>query len=352
MRYLYKIYSPYDGFTPAGMPARMIDGRFLVLGWAKYLDAVHLGDEVWVFFTGPKFENGVYAKGVVARIDREAGTVMLRVRRRSVTTPLTDAATSAALRAVVATRARQVFTWPADRPLQESCRAVDCGNRQCLQCDVWTGLPTIEPAHYRVPGTLRGETVVPAYWTIPNRCYLYYGTRQPAPWNRRLTDMFAAFKIGEARYAYPLAAGIAAALGARGLGGFDAIVPIPLSPEKAAAGELDRTTALATELGRLTGSRVRPHLSLSDPISKRRMISQGFTPTQFRMRYRRYLRVDPAMANLGRILLIDDAITRGLTLSAVLGAVRDAAPGIDIVVASAAQMILKDVVVDQNGPAW
>ena len=352
MRYLYKIYSPFDGFVPSRIPDRMVDGRFLVLGWAKYLDAVHLGDEVWVFFIGPGFENGVYAKGLVARIDPEDSAVTLRVRRHSVTTPLTDAATSAALRPVVATRNRQVFTWPADRAVQENCHAADCGARKCLQCEVWNELPTIERTHYRQPAKLRSETVVPAYWTIPNRCYLYYGSRQPAPWNRRVTDMFAAFKVGEARYAYPLAAGIAAALRARSLTGFDAIVPIPLSPEKAAAGELDRTAALAAELAGSTGGRVGQHLSLSAPISKRRMLSQGFTATQFSMRYRQYLQVDPAIADLRRILLVDDAITRGLTLSVALAAIRAVSPEIDIVVASAAQMILTDVVADQNGPAW
>jgi predicted amidophosphoribosyltransferase len=330
----------------------MADGRFLSLGWAKYLDAVHLNDEVWIFFTGPRFENGVYAKGLVAAIDADVGTVTLRVRHHSTIAPLTDSATSAALRTAVSTRYRQVFLWPTDRAIQEECHVAECGARQCLQCDVWSGLPTIDAAHYRPPGALRGEKVVPAYWTIPNRCYLYYGARAPAPWNRRVTDMFAAFKVGESRYAFPLAAGIASALDARGLTGFDAIVPIPLSPEKAASGELDRTAALSAELSRLTGVRTRPHLGLAGPISKRRMQAQGYTPTQFKARYRQLLQVHPAIARYDRILLLDDAITRGSTLAVTAAAIRAAAPEIDIVLASAAQMIVMEVVANQNGPAW
>jgi predicted amidophosphoribosyltransferase len=352
VRYLYKIYSPYDGFYPARIPDRLIDGRFLRLGWAQYIDALHNGDEVWIVFTGPKVDNGVYVQGLVANIDAEAGEVLLRVRRCSTDKPLTDEETSAALRAAVNRRFRQVFLWPEDHLLQENCLAAECGNRQCLQCQVWNGLPQIDAAHYRPPPALRGATVVPAYWAIPARCYLYYGDRGPAPWNSRITNMFAAFKVGEGRYAFPFAAGIQAALQARGLGAFDAVVPIPLSPEKAGAGELDRTGVLATELARLLGTKVRRHLRLSAPISKRRMLAQGFTITEFRNRYRELLQVDPGIAALNRIILLDDAITRGSTVSVAMRAIREVSPASEIVAAAAVQMIIKDVVADENGPAW
>jgi predicted amidophosphoribosyltransferase len=164
--------------------------------------------------------------------------------------------------------------------------------------------------------------------------------------------MFADFKVGEGRYAYPFAAGIQAALNTRGLAGFDGIVPIPLSPEKIEAKELDRTGALATELGRLMKTKVYHHLSLSAPISKRRMLNQFFTLTQFKERYREYLVVDPAIANLNRILLLDDAITRGSTLAVTMKAIRQIAPNIEIVVVAAVQMVIKDAVADHNGPAW
>jgi hypothetical protein len=352
VRYLYKIYSPYDGFRPQNIPDRLVDGRFLALGWAKYIDALRVGDEVWIVFTGTGFENGVYVQGLVASINASASTVQLRVRRSSVTTPLTDKATSDALRAAVSVRKRQVFLWPADRQLQNNCLVADCGDHKCLACDVWNGLPQIEQAHYRAPAALRGMTVIPAYWIIPPRCYLYYGGRPPAPWNRRVTEMFAAFKVGEERYSFPLGAGIDAALRTRREAGFDAIIPIPLSPEKAAAGELDRVAALAAELARLTGTRVRAHLKLVGPISKRRMQAQGFTPTQFQARYRSLLQVDPDIINLRRIVLLDDVITKGSTLSVAAAVIRAVNPAIEFVIASAGQMIITAVVADQNGPAW
>lgn len=352
MRYLYKINSAYDGFRPARIPERLHDGRFLTLGWAKYIDAIRLNDEVWVVFKGTGFPNGVYAKGLVASIDEENGTIQLRVRQHSTTVPLTDDPTSAAILAVINVRYRQVFLWPPEWAVPAPCGAQDCANRNCRQCAHWVDRPIIEASHYRAPKALRGVNVIPAYWSIPPRCYLYYGNRSPAPWIRRVADMFAAFKVGEARFAYPLAAGIAAALQARGEGPFDAIIPIPLSPDKAASGELDRTKVLAAELSQLAGAGVRNYLTLAGPISKRRMILQGYTPTQFKQRYRRLLQVDPKIVDFQRILLVDDAITRGSTLAVAAAAIQAVHPQAEIVVSSAVQMIVKEVVANENGPAW
>lgn len=351
MRYLYKIHAPYDGFYPSRIEERMEDGRFLRLGWGKYLDAVVRGDEVRVFFTGCRTP-AVYIEGLVDTIDVQNQQVRLRVRRHS-TRPLTDLVESAELRRAVAARGRQVFLWPSDRELRENCELEECRTRSCAQCDVWRSLPFVSSDHHRPTPDLRGNVVVPAYWAIPNRCFLYYDGRQPTPWVRRSTEMFAAFKVGEAAYAYPLALGMKQALDARDETEFDAVVPIPLSPEKAANGELDRTGALANGLVRMMdGARRFDALSLSGPVSKRRMVLQGWTPGEFKQRYRNLLEVDPAIANYERVLLVDDAITRGSTMSVALSAIRAAAPHVDIVVASAVQMIVKAAVADVNGPAW
>ena len=213
-------------------------------------------------------------------------------------------------------------------------------------------MPIIESAHYRKPGALRGEVVIPAYWTIPNRCYLYTGRRTPAPWHKRITAIFGAFKIGERRFAYPLAAGIAAALKKRCQENFDAIVPIPLSPEKAAKGELNRTAILAYELSCSINAPRKQHLSLNRPISRRRMLAQGHTLTQFKNQYRQFLDVDPAIASYRRILLLDDAITRGATMSVAAGMIRAMAPSVEITMAAAAQMIVLEAISDQNASSW
>jgi hypothetical protein len=310
---------------------------------------LNIGDEVWIVFIGRGFEHGVYVRGVVARIDVEKERVRLRVRESSTTNPL---ATSPALLAAVAVRYRQVFLWPADHELREVCHLGDCAARHCLRCAVWTGLPRIDEGDYEAPAALRGIRTVPAYWIIPPRCFLYYNGRRPAPWVQRSTDWFAAFKIGEQRYAFPLAAGIRAALKSRSERRFEAIIPIPLSPDKSEAGELHRTGALAGELSRLTGTPVRSYLRLTAPISKRRMMAQGYTPGEFQARYRERLQVDERVARLDRILLLDDVITKGSTLSVAVASIRAANPAVDIVVAAAGQMIVKTVVKNEDGPAW
>src|SRR3990172_7677500 len=63
MRFIYKINSAYDGFTPAKIPARLLAGKRIKLGWNRYVDVVDPGHEVWVYFRGPhRFEPGVYIK--------------------------------------------------------------------------------------------------------------------------------------------------------------------------------------------------------------------------------------------------------------------------------------------------
>ena len=38
LKWLYKIYSNYDGFRPAVIPQRLLDGNLLELGWERYLE--------------------------------------------------------------------------------------------------------------------------------------------------------------------------------------------------------------------------------------------------------------------------------------------------------------------------
>jgi hypothetical protein len=63
VKYLFKINSGFDGFTPSQIPTRQRDGQ-LTLGWPRYIEALEPGDEVWVYFLGRhRFTPGVYAIG-------------------------------------------------------------------------------------------------------------------------------------------------------------------------------------------------------------------------------------------------------------------------------------------------
>src|SRR5437763_1156105 len=95
MKFLYKIYSGYDGFTPRCIAARLRAGKYLKLGWSRYLDSVDPGAECWIYFHGPHtFTNGVYVKGFISDIDRKLNSVLLRVREQSDSAPLTDPETT------------------------------------------------------------------------------------------------------------------------------------------------------------------------------------------------------------------------------------------------------------------
>jgi len=131
---------------------------------------------------------------------------------------------------------------------------------------------------------------------------------------------------------------------------FDAVVPIPLSPDKEAQGEIHRTRLLGKELARLLGTRFSEVLSLKCPISKHKLrITSGLTAGQFEARYSQALVVDDKVRNYNRILLVDDVCTEGSTFSSAIGRLRGAKPELEITAAAAGQMIVKAVVRDGAG---
>ena len=347
MRFIYKIHSGYDGFRPAVIRERMKDGR-LALAWKHYIDVVEKGWECWIYFHGPhRFENGVYVKGIVDDIDLEARQVCLRVRNYSPEKPIAPRGTSTQIAELVAPRYRQVFAWPEEWTVAPECGLEACKNRRCADCSTWKSLPLIPPDHARPPRRLRWseyEVTVPAHWIIPRRCY----ETQIEPKVRELTERFSAFKLGEMDYAFPFARAMFKALRRRDLLKFDCVVPIPLSPEKLWRREKHRVLALARELGMLLGVPTREMLRLTRAVSKRQLLSEGYTTPYFEYKYRTALRADvPDEAN--RILLVDDVMTRGSTAAQAVDLIRETRPGTHVVIATAGQMIVKEVVVDDGG---
>jgi len=347
VKFLYKIYSGYDGFRPAVIPQRMDAGR-LRLGWRHYIDTVEIGWECWVYFHGPqRFEDGVYVKGIVDAVNLEAREVNLRVREFGTERPITPCETSRRVAEVVAPRFRQVFVWPQHWTVEPECGLAACKVRQCDDCVTWAGLPLIEVGHANVPRRLRSsrcDDVVAAHWIVPNRCY----ERRVATTVLSVTDRFYDFKLGELAYAYPFARSMFEQLRRRGLLDFDCIVPIPLSPDKAKRGEKHRTRALAKELAKLLAVPVREILRLAESVSKRSLLSVGFPITEFEHRYYSALRADVSPES-ERILLVDDVSTRGSTVAQAIKVLREQQPNVAIVVVTAGQMIVKEVVVNDSG---
>ena len=347
MKFLYKIHSNYDGFRPQVLPERMDGGR-LRLGWRHYIDVVEKGWECWVYFHGRhKFENGVYAKGIVDGIDLEAGEVSLRVRECSTDRPITSRETSTRVAEAVSTRFRQVFLWPDDWTVAPVCEPSSCTGKKCGDCETWVKLPLISEGESRTPSRLRWSTyegVVAAHWIVPSRCY---ETRIRSE-VRDLTRRFTEFKLGEMAYAFPFALSIFEQLRRRDLLEFDYVVPIPLSPDKLAKREKHRTRELARELSELLAVRMREMLSLSASVSKRRMQADGYTMSAFERRYGELLQAS-VPADAGRILLVDDVMTRGSTAAQALRVIGKQRPEAEVVVATAGQMIVKEAVADDGG---
>lgn len=353
MKFLYKIHSGYDGFTPRRVPERLTPEGLLPLGWTIYLDVIDRGREVWVFFHGPHaFQPGVYIKGLVHRVERQAHKVYLRLKEFSTDRPLTDPRTSRLVGEVVAHRYRQVFVLPEELEPSPDCTlaisAKSCVDRQCLSCRVWKSLPIITQTDFTWPLRLsrRFRAFVPAYWVIPSRCFLHSVADEIAKPVRQTSEVFYRFKVGQAALAYPLASAMYEALSQNKRLDHDYIVPIPLSPDKAARKEIHRTRLLAHELGDRLGVEVRELLTLREPLSKRLLQSVGYTVTTFERRYREALEVEHGHENTKSILLVDDVCTRGSTLSVALERILTVYPTWQVNAATAGLMITKDVVVD------
>lgn len=354
MNFIYKIYSGYDGFQPKRIPERLADRRYLSLGWKRYLDEVDVSDEVWVYFHGPhRFEPGVYIKGRVAAIDPDAEKeVRLRVYKYDTSLPLTDRRTSAHVADIVSARGRQVFFFPKEWETVSDCTvfssADSCFRRRCDWCPTWRSLRRIRKGTFQLPPRIGNEisAFVPAYWAIPPRCYLSFTVIRPSI--HQVTHIIKAFKTGNHKLAYPLARSMFEAIHGMGLAPeFDCVVPIPLSPDKAVKGEIHRTRLLAQELSEMFGIPMRQLLKLTKGISKRRMLSNGYTYTQFERAFSGALGVEDA-ASIRHILLVDDVCTYGGTLRMAIRALESQNSNRQITATVAVQMIVKSVLLDES----
>lgn len=309
-----------------------------------------------MYFRGPhRFEDGVYVKGVVDKVDVGGKRVLIRVREQSIREPLTDPETGRRVAELVARRYQQVFLVPEEvAPLKECSLATtadSCRGRNCGFCPVWRALPRVEAETLGWPSRLPTDVAayVPAYWVLPPRTFLYYTGRDVQPSVRQTSETFHRFKTGEEDLAYPLALGIYQALVDGGVTAFDCIVPIPLSPDKEKAEEIHRTRLLAQELAHLLDTDVVELLSLNRPISKRVLRGQyRYSAQQFETAYSDALELHQDAELLGRVLLVDDVCTEGSTLRAAVGRLAELNHDCEVVVATAGQMAVRAAVRDEE----
>lgn len=275
---LLKVCSPFDGFRPSRLPERPDGRKALHLGSKRYLD-------------------GEYAKGRVVAVNHGRRTVQTRADKSDTEEPITDGSTSSRVAEIIAPRGRQVSPIPRNwEPTPKGFTRTlhtdgsRCAKRVCLDYPTWCHIRMIRGSELQRPERPGGaiSLFAPAFWVIPARSFIYAEGKV----DERVVRMSAEFyslKYGSAGKAYPLALGIHRKLGRAKLDEVDAIVPIPLSPDKARSGETHRARLLAVELGRLLGVPVREWLRLQDPISKRRSRRLGRTEAQHRKEYRQLL---------------------------------------------------------------
>ncbi len=237
---------------------------------------------------------------------------------------------------------------PLDPPPTNPSHMPKTVTKLYCNCDTWCNLQLIQPSAVSMPGRLAGRLITgfaPAYWVVPSRCYLHQIGTIATP-IRQTSQVFMRFKVGETQLAYILALGMHAVLVKRKLLAFDAVVPIPLSPEKTK--EVHRSNLLSKEVARLLRTRVAPLLSLNREISKHRLrTTLGLSAVQFEALYSSALVIDHRVKRFNQILLVDDVCTEGSTLSCAIKGLRRVNPKLEITVATAGQMIVKAAVRNQ-----
>jgi predicted amidophosphoribosyltransferase len=220
--------------------------------------------------------------------------------------------------------------------------------RGCQSCQGWQALPRIGTNHCAWPTRLSHsfDGFTPGLWVIPTRCY--WRQRDISEHIRRGSELFYRFKTGQSSLGFPLALAMYEALKEQQTSRFDCVVPIPLSPDKKATGQVDRTRILAHELATLLRVPVANLLSLKGPISKRQFLSNSRSVAHFEHRYHQLLTVDGSITEYQRILLLDDVCTQGSTLNCALRKITETHPTRRLTATTAGQMLLKSVVRDEH----
>ena len=347
MFFAYKINVDRDGFTPQRLLGRLDARGRIHLGWRQYVDAVEQGDTVFVYFTGRRLTPGIYCRAAVVEVDEDRRRVWLKIEEVDVDAPIADGATTRRVTALVSRSKRQVFALPEDAPTDCSAfepGASSCASRGCDRCPLWRRLPRVLPGEGGRPDRLRAgvQSLAAGMWTVPPRSFLGGQAEQVVPEAKLATDLLRTFKVGEGGLAYAFAAAAHESLRGQTSARFDAVVPIPLSPEKIEAEELHRALVLAVQLSFLIKAPVCEALSLAVPVGKRAMLKEQKSVQQFEATYRASLRVDEQrLSRYKSVLLVDDVCTRGSTLSVAAEALRRAYPRLEVHAAVGALMAVK-----------
>lgn len=357
MKYLYKINSTYDGFTPQKIEERLEKGTFLIFNWKEYFDEVELGDLVFTYFTGGGVTKGIY---LVCKVSKKLDNkkVLGRVIKYEQEEPLISPSEFAKYENDIITRPigsvyvipsfldialedlRKKFTI-SEIEIKNTANCYRCETKKCAECALLNPNFLIKwdtEVALKIPLI---EQVVAPFWIIPRQSHWMTKTITEHPISRIFYD----FKSGYKAYAALFAFGIMKAIendprfnGVR----FDFILGVPLSPEKKKNNELDRVSELCRILSNELKIPYLPDgLSLTAHITKREC--RRLEKTTFEPDYYAGLKIDvPVSLNNKTVLVIDDVMTDGPTLKVISKKIKDSYPDCHIYGAAAGIMAKQD----------
>ncbi len=360
MYYVYRISSSYDGFIPKVIPTRIEENRYLTYNWVQYYDQVERGDIVFTYFTGKNVVPGIYLIAKIVEVNRASKKAKGKVLSYNCETPLINKEEFNQLKDKVFTRPRgSVFVVPPilypffDKVLSkeilsdiEIFEKVDC--QRCKYIKDFSECPIFSPDYIinwnrEVNLCIKGlEGIISPFWIIPKQSWwMKLSHTQHTP-----SKFFYSFKSGYQLYSRLFAEGIVIAIKRNSFFSklkFDYITNIPLSPDKKGAGELDRVDAVCLHLTKLLNvPYMKNMLILSRPISRRLYKFLGKTSTEFVNDYVRFLRWNKKCPlDSKNILVIDDVVTDGKTLTAFARKIHEKYPDAKLYAATCGIMAKK-----------
>lgn len=360
MKYLYKINSSYDGFTPQKIEERLEKDTYLVYNWREYFDDLNKGDIIFTYFTGLGIKKGIYLISKISEIKKDK-RVIGRVLRYDLQEPLIPPDEFKKYSNQILTRPiGSVYVIPPSLDITfediqtkvtiseiEIEAKIDCytcfkkNTFNCESCSIFDPDFLIKwdnEASLKIPNI---EEITSPFWIIPRQSHWIKKTITEHP----ISDMFYSFKSGYRYYSRLFAFGIIKAIDSHPRlrkVSFDYILGIPLSPDKKKYGEFDRVAELCKIISReMNITYLKNGLSLSDPISRRRYKWLG-KARDFLRDYYEYLKINTPQLDDKKILLIDDVITDGATLNSTSRKISDAYPASQIYAATAGIMAKKN----------
>jgi hypothetical protein len=336
MYYVYRIDSSYDGFTPEKIPERLENNRYLIYNWNQYIDQLERGDIVFTFFTGKGILRGIYLICKIVEIDRLRKKAKGKVLKYNCKETIISLGDFNRIKNYVFTRPRgSVFVIPpliepffnkmlhkevvSEIEIIEEINCEKCNFKEDFHKCPILGVEYIinwdKEVRVSIPGI---KKIVSPFWIIPRQSWWMKRTYTKHP----ISKFFYAFKAGYGDYARLFAEGIIIAMERNEFlknVQFDFIINIPLSPDKKDNGELDRVDRICTHLSNfLKIPYLKDSLILTKPISRRLYKSMGKTTLKFVEDYVNSLQWNTNEPLNGKnLLIVDDVITDGKTLTAM-----------------------------------